>query len=148
MSNFLGNFEELVSMVNSFLVGDLYNVMKYFNCFFFNIILGMGGLIDVVGMVNLKLVKKVLNCFGSMLGYYNVGYGFYVVLLGYGSFMICEDGGNVVDYVYLVLSYLIFWMLVGKWMLDGVEICVQLLDLDGLLCNFFDLYLMVCEVYF
>ncbi|AJI81692.1 phospholipid-binding lipoprotein MlaA [Yersinia enterocolitica] len=148
MSNFLGNLEEPASMVNSFLVGDPYNAMKHFNRFFLNTILGMGGLIDVAGMANPKLAKKVPNRFGSTLGHYNVGYGPYVVLPGYGSFTIREDGGNAADYVYPVLSYLTFWMSAGKWMLDGVETRAQLLDSDGLLRNSSDPYLMVREAYF
>lgn len=88
------------------------------------------------------------NRFGSTLGHYNVGYGPYVVLPGYGSFTIREDGGNAVDYVYPVLGYLTFWMSAGKWMLDGVETRAQLLDSDGLLRNSSDPYLMVREAYF
>lgn len=78
LSNFIGNFEELVIMVNYFLQGDFYQGMVYFICFFLNILLGMGGFIDVVGMVNFKLQCVELYCFGSMLGYYGVGYGFYM----------------------------------------------------------------------
>lgn len=83
-----------------------------------------------------------------MFGYYGVGYGFYVQLLFYGSFMLCDDGGDMVDGFYLVFFWLIWLMFVGKWMFEGIEICVQLLDFDGLLCQLFDFYIMVCEVYF
>lgn len=62
--------------------------------------------------------------------------------------MLCEDGGDMVDILYLVFLWLIWLMFIGKWIIEGIEICVQLLDFDGLLCQFFDFYIMVCEVYF
>lgn len=147
-SNFLSNLEEPASMVNSFLVGDPYNAMKHFSRFFLNTVLGMGGLIDVAGMANPKLAKQVPQRFGSTLGHYDVGYGPYVVLPGYGSFTIRDDGGNVADYAYPVLSYLTFWMSAGKWMIEGIETRARLLDSDGLLRNSSDPYLMLREAYF
>ena len=147
-SNFLSNLEEPASMVNSFLVGDPYNAMKHFSRFFLNTVLGMGGLIDVAGMANPKLAKQVPQRFGSTLGHYDVGYGPYVVLPGYGSFTIRDDGGNVADYAYPVLRYLTFWMSAGKWMIEGIETRARLLDSDGLLRNSSDPYLMLREAYF
>lgn len=148
LNNFFGNLQESASMVNMFARGEPYKAMIHFNRFFLNTLLGMGGLIDVAGMANPQLAKEAPNRFGSTLGSYGVGYGPYVVLPGYGSFTVREDGGDWVDGVYPVLSYLTFWMSAGKWVLEGVETRAQLLDSDGLLRNSEDPYLMVREAYF
>lgn len=71
-----------------------------------------------------------------------------MVLPGYGSFTLREDGGQLADTVYPVLSYLTFWMAAGKWVLEGVETRAQLLDSDGLVRNSSDPYLMIREAYF
>lgn len=105
-------------------------------------------MIDVAGMANPKLAKEVPHRFGSTLGYYDVPYGPYVVLPGYGSFTVRQEGGDAADYVYPVLSYFTFWMSAGKWMIEGIETRAQLLDSDGLLRNSSDPYLMVREAYF
>ncbi|WP_114193165.1 phospholipid-binding lipoprotein MlaA [Edaphovirga cremea] len=148
MSNFFGNLAEPASMVNNFLEGKPYQAMIHFNRFFLNSLLGMGGLIDVAGMANPKLARQAPHRFGSTLGYYNVGYGPYVVLPGYGNFTLREDGGEWVDKLYPPLSYLTFWMSAGKWVVEGIETRAQLLDSDGILRNSSDPYLMVREAYF
>jgi len=43
---------------------------------------------------------------GGTLGHYGVGYGPYVQLPFYGSFTVREDGGDMVDTLYPVLSWL------------------------------------------
>ncbi|MFS1539399.1 MAG: phospholipid-binding lipoprotein MlaA [Candidatus Phlomobacter fragariae] len=146
--NFFANLEEPVSMVNNFLLGDIHQGMKHFNRFFLNSVFGMAGLIDIASMANPKLVKQEPNRFGSTLGYYQVGYGPYVVLPGYGSFTLREDGGDWIDKAYPMLSYLTFWMLAGKWALEGIEKRAFLLNSDGILQNSSDPYLMIREAYF
>jgi phospholipid-binding lipoprotein MlaA len=148
LSNFTSNLEEPASMVNAFLEGNPYRGMIHFNRFFLNTLLGIGGLIDVAGMANPTLVREKSNRFGSTLGHYNIGYGPYVMLPGYGSFTLREDGGDWVDTFYPMISYLTFWMSVGKWMVEGIETRAQLLDSDGLLRNSADSYMMVREAYF
>ncbi|MCC8464456.1 MULTISPECIES: phospholipid-binding lipoprotein MlaA [Photorhabdus] len=148
LGNFLSNLEEPASMVNSFLRGNPYQGMKHFNRFFLNTILGMGGLIDVATMANPKLAKEEPKRFGSTLGYYKVGYGPYVVLPGYGSFTLRDEGGNWADMTYPMLSYLTIWMSAGKWAFEGIETRARLLDSDGLLKNSSDPYLMMREAYF
>ena len=115
ISNFTSNLEEPASMVNAFLKGDPYRGMIHFNRFFLNTLLGMGGLIDVAGMANPKLAREEPNRFGSTLGHYDVGYGPYVMLPGYGSFTLRDEGGDFADTLYPMLSYLTFWMSAGKW---------------------------------
>ncbi|NHB97635.1 phospholipid-binding lipoprotein MlaA [Photorhabdus stackebrandtii] len=148
LGNFLSNLEEPASMVNSFLRGNPYQGMKHFNRFFLNTIFGMAGLIDVATMANPKLAKEESKRFGSTLGYYDVGYGPYVVLPGYGSFTLRDEGGNWADMTYPMLSYMNIWMSAGKWVFEGIETRARLLDSDGLLKNSSDPYLMMREAYF
>lgn len=148
LNNFFGNLSEPASMVNYFIEGKPYKAMIHFNRFFLNTLLGMGGLIDVASMANPKLAKEEPRRFGSTLGYYGMGYGPYVVLPGYGSATIREDGGAYVDTLYPALSYLTFWMSAGKWVLEGLETRAQLLDSDAILRNSADPYMMMREAYF
>ncbi|MGC6389016.1 phospholipid-binding lipoprotein MlaA [Ewingella sp. S1.OA.A_B6] len=147
-SNFLSNLDEPASMVNSLLKGDPYRAGIHFNRFFLNTLLGMGGLIDVASMANPKLAREEAQGFGSTLGHYGVGYGPYVQLPGYGSFTVRDEGGDFVDTLYPMLSYLTIWMSAGKWALQGIETRAELLDSDGILRNSSDPYLMVREAYF
>mgnify|MGYP000178728301 CR=1 FL=1 len=122
LSNFTGNLEEPAVMVNYFLQGDPYQGMVHFTRFFLNTILGMGGFIDVAGMANPKLQRTEPHRFGSTLGHYGVGYGPYVQLPFYGSFTLRDDGGDMADSLYPVLSWLTWPMSVGKWTLEGIEL--------------------------
>lgn len=106
LSNFTGNLEEPAVMVNYFLQGDPYQGMVHFTRFFLNTLLGMGGFIDVAGMANPKLQRVEPHRFGSTLGHYDVGYGPYMQLPFYGSFTVRDDGGDMVDTLYPVLSWL------------------------------------------
>lgn len=148
LSNFTSNLEEPASMVNNFLQGDPYQGMVHFTRFFLNTLLGMGGFIDVAGMANPKLQRVEPNRFGTTLGHYGVGYGPYVQLPAYGSFTIREDGGEWVDDLYAPLSWLTWWMSIGKWTLEGIETRAQLLDSEGLLKQSSDPYILVREAYF
>ncbi|WP_348666513.1 MlaA family lipoprotein [Arsenophonus symbiont of Ornithomya chloropus] len=146
--NFFSNIEESSSMVNNFLCGNVHQGMKNFNRFFLNSIFGMGGFIDVASMANSNLSKKKSYRFGSTLGYYQIGYGPYIVLPGYGNFTLREDFGDLVDTVYPMLSYLTFWTSILKWILEGIEKRALFLDFDGILQNSLDPYLMMKEAYF
>ncbi|AEW44477.1 VacJ family lipoprotein [Serratia symbiotica str. 'Cinara cedri'] len=148
LNNFTSNLEEPASMVNALLKGDPYHGMIHFNRFFLNSLLGMGGLIDVARMANPALAREISNRFGSTLGYYKVSYGPYIILPGYGSFTFREDGGNWLDTLYPMLKYLTLWMLIGKWVVEGIETRAQFLDSDSLLSNSSCPYIMVREAYF
>lgn len=148
IGNFLGNLNEPAAMVNSFLRGDPYRGMVHFNRFFLNTVLGLGGFIDVAGMANEKLAREEPPRFGNTLGTWGVGYGPYVVLPGYGSFTPREDGGDYLDTLYPVLSWLSWPMTAGKWVLEGVETRAQLLDSDAILRNSQDPYAFVRNAYF
>ncbi|AOV96361.1 ABC transporter permease [Edwardsiella hoshinae] len=149
LMNFFVNLSEPASMVNCFAEGRIYDGFRHFNRFFLNTTLGLGGLIDVAAMANpAKLGKQDPQRFGSTLGYYHVPYGPYLVLPGYGSFTLRQEGGDSVDYLYPPLGWLTFWMSAGKWALEGIETRAQLLDSDGLLRNSPDPYITVREAYF
>lgn len=148
LSNFFNNWQEPTTMVNYVVEGNLYKAMVHFNCFFLNTMLGMGGLIDVASMANQKLAKEVPRRFGSTLGHYGIGYGTYLQLPGYGSFTPREDIGDLVDYIYPMLSYLTWWMSVSKWVLESLEYRAQLLSSDSLLNNSQDPYSIMYTTYF
>jgi len=99
-------------------------------------------------MANYFLQREQPHRFGSTLGHYDVGYGPYVHLPFYGSFTLREDGGDMVDTLYPVLSWLTWPLSIGKWTLEGVESRAQLLDSDGLLRQSSDPYILVREAYF
>jgi phospholipid-binding lipoprotein MlaA len=111
-------------------------------------VLGLGGFIDVAGKANPALAREVPHRFGSTLGRYGVGYGPYVELPAYGSFTIREDGGDFVDTLYPVLSWLSWPISVGKWTLEGIETRAQLLDSDAILRQQQDPYAFIRNAYF
>lgn len=148
LSNFTSNLGEPASMVNNFLQGNIYDGMRHFSRFFVNTLVGMGGFIDVAGMSNDKLQKGYNKEFGQVLGYYDVPYGPYAVLPGYGSATLRDEGGGYVDYVYPVLSWITFWGSVGKWTVEGIETRAQFLDQDQMLANSPDPYIFMREAYF
>lgn len=148
LSNSLSNLEEPASMINGFLVGDPYCAMIHFSRFFLNTLAGMGGLIDVASLAHPGLAKTPPARFGSTLGRYGVGYGPYVMLPGYGSFTLRDEGGKSADTFYPVLSYLTFWVSAGTWMLQAIDARAQLLNSDTILRDSPDPYLTVREAYF
>jgi phospholipid-binding lipoprotein MlaA len=147
-SNFLSNLDEPASMVNAILVGEPRRAGIHFTRFFLNSVLGLGGFIDVAGKANPELAREVPHHFGTTLGRYGVGYGPYVELPAYGSFTIREDGGDFVDTLYPVLSWLTWPMSIGKWTLEGVETRAQLLDSDAILRQQQDPYAFIRNAYF
>jgi phospholipid-binding lipoprotein MlaA len=145
LSNFTSNLEEPAVMVNFFLQGDPYQGMVPLR--FPEHWWGMGGFIDVAGMANQKLQREQPHRFGSTLGSYGVGYGPYMQL-PFWQFTIRDDGGDMVDTLYPVLSWLTWPLSIGKWTVEGIETRAQLLDSDGLLRQSSDPYIMVREAYF
>lgn len=121
--NFFFNLDEFVSMVNNLLMGNGIKVVDYFNCFWINISFGLFGLIDIVFEVGIK--KYDDKVFSDVVGYYGVGNGFYLMVLGYGFYMVCEVI-DVVDGMYFLFVYFNIWVGVGKWVFEGMEMCVVL----------------------
>lgn len=148
LSNALDNLSEPSTMINYLLEGDISRAAKHFTRFMLNSTLGLGGLIDVAGKANPELAQETQHGLGSTLGHYGVGYGPYVVLPGYGSFTPRQDGGDFVDNTYPPLGWLTWWLVAGKWVLQGVETRAQLLDSDAILKQQQDPYAFIRSAYF
>jgi phospholipid-binding lipoprotein MlaA len=147
LSNVSNNLGEPATMVNYLLQGEVKQAVKHLHRFVINSTFGLGGLIDFA--THDEGLRRTDNRrFGSVLGHYDVGYGPYVVLPGYGSATPREDIGGIVDDLYPPLSWLVGWPAVGKWVLDGIETRARFLDQDQLLRNSEDPYLFMREAYF
>ncbi len=73
-------------------------------------------------MANQKLQREQPHRFGSTMGHYGVGYGPYVHLPFYTVVSpSVNDGGDMVDTLYPVLSWLTWPLSVGKWTVEGIE---------------------------
>ncbi|VFP79866.1 MlaA family lipoprotein [Candidatus Erwinia haradaeae] len=146
--NFTSNLSEPSSMINYLIEGNPYQAALHFNRFLLNTILGMGGFIDVASMANDKLEKQDSRTFGSTLGYYNIGYGLYIVIPCYGRFTPREDLGGLVDYMYFPFRWFNWWMSASKWLLEGIESRAQLLDYDIIVREVKDPYAFMRTTYF
>lgn len=147
LSNVSNNLGEPATVINYLLQGEFKRAVMHFHRFVINTTFGLGGLIDFATHEE-DLKRENIRRFGSVLGHYDVGYGPYVVLPGYGSATPREDVGGVVDTLYPPLSWLIGWPAVGKWMIDGIESRARLLDQEQLLRDSSDPYLFMREAYF
>ncbi|MXP56080.1 MlaA family lipoprotein [Pantoea sp. Mhis] len=148
LNNFLNNLDEPANMVNAFLTGQSRRAMINFTRFFLNSTLGFAGIVDVALKANPELTHDDLHHFGSTLGQYGIEYGPYIEVPGYGSFTLREDGGDLIDMFYPILSFLTWPMSIGKWILKSVEIRAQLLDSDIILRHQQDPYNFVRNAYF
>jgi phospholipid-binding lipoprotein MlaA len=120
LSNFTSNLEEPAVMVNYFLQGDPYQGMVHFTRFFLNSILGWAALLmlPVWRTRNCSVNSRTVSAARWALWR---GYGPYVQLPFYGSFTLRDDGGDMVDTLYPVLSWLTWPLSVGKWTVEGIE---------------------------
>ena len=147
LSNVSNNLGEPATVVNYLLQGEFRRAVMHFHRFVINTTFGLGGLIDFATHEE-DLKRENIRRFGSVLGHYDVGYGPYVVLPGYGSATLREDVGGVADSLYPPLSWLFGWPAVGKWVIDGIESRARVLDQDQLLRDSSDPYLFMREAYF
>lgn len=147
LSNVSNNLGEPATVINYLLQGEFKRAVMHFHRFVINSTFGIGGLIDFATHEE-DLKRENIRRFGSVLGHYDVGYGPYVVLPGYGSATPREDIGGIADTLYPPLSWLIGWPAVGKWMIDGIESRARVLDQDQLLKDSTDPYLFMREAYF
>lgn len=147
LTNFSANLSEPASMINSLVIGEPKLAAIHFTRFFLNTTIGLGGLMDVASLADSQL-RVTERRFGSVLGNYNVPYGPYVVLPGYGSATLREEGGNWVDTLYPVLSFIAFWPGVAKWAVEGIENRALFLDYENIIKNSDDPYRLTFEAYF
>jgi phospholipid-binding lipoprotein MlaA len=104
VSNFMGNLGDLWSAINSALQLKPQNALENFFRFGVNSTIGLLGVLDVAGEMNLERHRED---FGQTLGYYGVGTGPYLVLPLLGpstlrdaaSTFTLDRRGNVISYV-------------------------------------------------
>lgn len=148
LSNFSNNLGEPVNVVNRLVQGEPRRAAIHFNRFVVNTFLGLGGFIDIASLSHEDMRREDTRRFGSVLGYYGVGYGTYVVIPAYGSATPREDVGGLVDGTYPIFSYLVGWPIAVKWVFDGIETRAQFLDQDQMLSDSADPYVFMREAYF
>lgn len=148
LSGVSSNLTEPASAINSLLKGDIHQSGQHVARFMLNTIFGFGGLLDVASMADPQLQKGNQQTFGSVLGYYNVPYGPYVVLPFYGQATLRDDGGSTVDYLYPPMSYLNWQASLTRWVFDGIEARAQAIEYEDLLNNSDDPYNFMRNAYF
>ncbi len=144
ISNFLANLEEPSSMVNNLIMGKGEIAVVHFNRFWLNTTLGLVGIIDVASAADIN--KPGTTSFGDALGYYGVANGPFIMLPAYGPWTL-REAGDIVDGLYMPLSYLNLWQNLGKWFFQGMETRVRLVSQEPLLESSPDPYALTREVY-
>lgn len=144
IANFLGNLDEPSSMINNLLMGNGEKAVDHFNRFWINSTFGLLGLIDIASAAGITDHNE--KTFGDAVGHYGVGNGPYVMVPGYGPWTVRETG-DVVDGMYVPLSYLNIWAGLGKWALEGLESRAAVVSQEAMLHNSPDPYALVREAY-
>jgi phospholipid-binding lipoprotein MlaA len=103
VSNFLDNLRSPVVLANDILQGEPYRAEKTLGRFMLNTIMGVGGLIDVGGLLGMP--ERHSEDFGQTLAVYGVGAGPYLMLPIFGPSNPRDAVGLVVDVFLDPLSY-------------------------------------------
>jgi phospholipid-binding lipoprotein MlaA len=101
--NFLDNLDTPVVLANDILQGEPYRAEKTIGRFMLNTIMGLGGLIDVGGLLGMPERHK--EDFGQTLAVYGVGEGPYLVLPLLGPTNPRDTFGFVVDFAFDPMTY-------------------------------------------
>jgi phospholipid-binding lipoprotein MlaA len=104
VTNFLANLRTPVVLVNDVLQGEPKRAELTLGRFMFNTIMGLGGLIDVGGMLGMP--ERHSEDFGQTLAVYGVGAGPYLMLPLLGPSSVRDAGGQVVDLAFDPLTIL------------------------------------------
>ena len=104
VDNFLANLRTPVILANDLLQGDFQQGRLTLGRFMLNTILGVGGLIDVGGMVGMP--ERRGEDFGQTLAVYGVGSGPYLMLPLVGPSNPRDAVGRVVDFAFDPLFFL------------------------------------------
>ncbi len=144
LSNFLSNLDEPASIINNLVMGNGRKALDHFNRFWINSTFGLLGLIDIASEAGIS--KQDEKSFGDAIGHYGVGNGPYVMVPGYGPWTVRETA-DLVDEMYVPLSYLNFWASLGKWAVEGMETRAQLASQEAMLDNSPDPYSLTRDVY-
>ncbi|MCG9751378.1 VacJ family lipoprotein [Vibrio brasiliensis] len=144
ISNFLGNLDEPSSMINNLLMGNGSKALDHFNRFWINTTFGLAGLIDIASEAGITDHNE--KAFSDAVGHYGAGNGPYVMVPGYGPWTV-REATDVVDGMYVPLSFLNIWAGLGKWALEGMETRAALVNQEALLDNSPDPYALTRDVY-
>ncbi len=143
IANVLSNLDEPASMVNNLLMGNGEAALNNFGRFWLNSTFGLLGLFDVAGDAGLVAEDRV---FSDTLGHYGVGNGPYFMIPAYGP-ATTREATDLVDNMYVPLSYLNIWAGLGKWALEGLESRAGLVAQEPLLEASPDPYAFTRDVY-
>jgi phospholipid-binding lipoprotein MlaA len=94
VSNFFGNLNTFVSVINDLLQFKFGKAVEGAGRFVINSTFGIAGLVDVASMDG---IEKRNEDFGQTLGHWGVGSGAYIVLPFLGPSSLRDTGGLVVD---------------------------------------------------
>ncbi|WP_047687822.1 MlaA family lipoprotein [Vibrio sp. ZOR0018] len=144
IANVLSNLDEPSSIINNILMGNGTKAVDHFNRFWINSTLGLFGMIDIASEAG--ITKHNEKAFSDAVGHYGVGNGPYLMIPGYGPYTIRETT-DVVDGLYVPLSYLNVWAGLGKWALEGLETRARLVPQEVTLENSPDPYSLTRDVY-
>jgi phospholipid-binding lipoprotein MlaA len=103
VDNFLDNLNTPVVLANDILQGEPYRAEKTLGRFMMNTIMGLGGLIDVGGMLGMP--PRHSEDFGQTLAVYGVGEGPYLVLPILGPSNPRDAFGFLVDFAFDPLTF-------------------------------------------
>ncbi len=145
INNFARNFEEPSSAVNNLLQAKPKDAGANAFRFVVNSTVGVVGLIDVAGYMG---VPQKLDDFGEVLGYWGVRPGPYVMVPLIGPRSMRQLTGDVVDGLYLPLSYFNIWQGLARRGLKGLKIRADLMAQEPLLFSSLDPYIFTKEAYF
>ncbi|CAH8202498.1 MULTISPECIES: MlaA family lipoprotein [Vibrio] len=144
IANVLSNLDEPSSVINNLLMGNGEKAVDHLNRFWLNSTLGLLGMIDIASEAG--ITKHNEKAFSDAVGHYGVGNGPYVMIPAYGPYTIREVT-DVVDGMYVPLSYLNIWASLGKWAFEGMEKRALLVSQESTLENSPDPYSLTRDVY-
>ena len=140
VNNFLDNLNTPVVLANDILQGEPYRAEKTLGRFMLNTIMGVGGLVDVGGMVGMP--ARHSEDFGQTLATYGVGEGPYLVLPLLGPSNPRDAFGFVVDFAFDPMTYVapadLRWARFGTDLLAFREQNIE--NIDELKRSSIDLY--------
>ena len=104
VSNFIFNLKTPVTVANDLLQGEPTRATESVGRFMFNTILGVGGLVDVGGMLGMP--ERHTEDFGQTLAVYGVGSGPYIMVPFLGASNPRDLAGYVVDFAFDPLTFI------------------------------------------
>lgn len=126
--NFLDNLNEPSNFANNLLQGSGDRAGNNFVRFLVNSTIGIGGLFDVAGKME---IKPATEDFGQTLAVWGVGQGAYVILPFFGSSSVRDTMGLTVDIlthpvVFLRYDNARYWRM-GRFAMEGIDTRERLL---------------------